>query len=519
MTSDPTPRPKTVAYVTGTRADFGLMTPVLLAIAGSTGLRLRVYATGMHLMPEYGNTVEQVERAFPGAKRISRIPPSTDRQGMATFHGALTQELARVFTDERPDIVLVLGDRVEMLATANACLYLGIPVAHIHGGDVSGTVDDVARHAITRLASIHFPATTDAAARIRRMDVDASRIHVVGAPALDTILHRPLPTREEVCQRVGIGSTQPFLLVTQHPVSETHEQAGEEMHATLDAVASFDMPVVVSYPNTDAGSRDMIAAIEERRSDPRFRVIPSLPYPVFLALEREAAAWIGNSSAGVIESTSFKTPVINVGTRQQGRLRGANVIDVPHNRVAIRTAIHRALHDAAFRASLRDVVNPWGDGRTGIRIAKILERDASAPHPVAPVDRFADWQPPVIVENTPTKWQWMVRHVDRFRLGAHTDIGAFTYINAMHGVTIADDVQIGAHCAIYSVSTIDNKHGAVRLEKGCRIGTHCTIMPGVTIGENAIIGAYAFVTKDIPPNMVAYGVPARVIRPLNDPHA
>lgn len=372
--SDSAPlRPRTVAYVTGTRADFGLMAPILRAIAASPRLRLRLYATGMHLMPDFGSTIRDVENAFPDVKRLDAVFETSDRLGMARFKGTFLSALTEAFATDRPDVVLVLGDRVEMLCVASACLYLGIPTAHVHGGDVSSTVDDAARHAITKLAQVHLPATEEAAERIRKMGEEPERIHVVGAPALDVILHEPLPSREDVLGRIGLNPTEPFALVTQHPVSETCEEAARQMEETLAAVKASGLAAVITYPNADAGARDMIRVIEASRAHPAFRIVPSLPHRDFLALEREAAVWIGNSSAGVIESASFKTPVVNVGNRQRGRLRDANVIDASHDRADISRAMDRALHDAAFRAALAAVENPWGDGETGPRVAKILE--------------------------------------------------------------------------------------------------------------------------------------------------
>ena len=341
--------PRSVAFVTGTRADFGLMLPVLRAIAKSPNLRLVVYATGMHLMPELGDTITEVESEFPDAIRLPATFAGDTRAAMAAFSSSLLSALVPRLAEDKPDILLTLGDRPEMLSAAHACLYLGIPTAHVHGGDVTSTVDEVARHAITKLSHLHFPATPDSAERILKMGEEPWRVHVVGAPALDRILNEKLPTREELFAKLNLDPRERILLVTQHAVSGEEESAASHMEETLDAAKRFGLPVVAIYPNADAGGRRMIDVIE-----------------------REAAAWIGNSSGAMIESASFKTPVVNVGTRQLGRLRGSNVIDVPHDREAIASAIARALDDA-FRASLGDVTNPWGDGATGPRVARILE--------------------------------------------------------------------------------------------------------------------------------------------------
>ena len=363
---------KKIAYISGTRADFGLMTPVFTAVRESKSLSLKVYTTGMHLMPLYGETVKEVTALFPDAERIEATIESDGRDGLARFAGALLPKIVAAFTSDRPDFVLLLGDRVEMLMVATACLYLGIPTGHLHGGERTATVDETARHAISKLASLHFAATEASAQRLKKMGEEERRIHVVGAPALDVILYQKLPTRAELSEKLGLKAG-PFILVVQHAVSEEIADAGKQMQETLAAVKSFGLPVVVIYPNADAGGKAIIAEIEKEREHPLFRILPSLPYEDFLALEREASVWVGNSSGALIESASFAVPVVNIGTRQNGRERGGNVLDAGYDRKAIASAIKRALTDMSYRAGLRDISNPWGKGGTGARVAHILE--------------------------------------------------------------------------------------------------------------------------------------------------
>ncbi len=364
---------KKIAYVSGTRADFGLMTPVLKAVKASDQLELQLYATGIHLMPEFGETINHVRKEFPEVKTIQAVFEKDGREGAAKFAGDFLSKLAREFGENRPDFVLILGDRVEMLCVAVMCLYLGIPAGHVHGGEKTATVDEVARHAITKLASIHFPATEESAERIKKMGEEDWRIHVVGAPALDVILNETLPTREELCQALGLDRKDKFILITQHPVSEEVEDAARQMEETIAAVKEIGLPVVITYPHADAGGRSMIAVIEKEKNNPLFHRFPSLEYKTFLALEREAAVWAGNSSGALIESSSFKTPVVNIGTRQSGRQRGENVIDAGYDRKEIIEAINKSLNDQHYLQYLSEIKNPWGDGKTGARIRKILE--------------------------------------------------------------------------------------------------------------------------------------------------
>lgn len=365
---------KKISYVSGTRADFGLMAPILKAVSQSDKLDLQIYATGMHLMPQFGETVNEVKKLFHDVRRIEAVFETDDRFGMAKFSGAFLNKLVSNLQKDTPDFVLTLGDRVEMLATATACLYLGIPTGHIHGGEKTATVDEVARHAITKLSSLHFPATKEAAERIRRLGEEKWRIHGVGAPALDTILYKPLPTSEEVRAYLRIGWQERFILVAQHPVSEEWRRAGAQMQETLAAVKKCALPVVVVYPNTDAGGRKIIAEIEKEKNNPLFRIFKNIPYDMFLAIERDAAVWVGNSSAMMIESVSFRTPCVNIGKRQCGRLCGKNVIDVGYRKDEIIAAIEKSLHDKAYLTGFRHITNPWGNGRTARRVVRVLER-------------------------------------------------------------------------------------------------------------------------------------------------
>lgn len=365
---------KKIAYISGTRADFGLMTPILRAIQKSKKLDLKIYMTGSHLMKELGSTGQEVLKEFPNTQIVQAIFPHNDR-GMAEFTGNFIIKLTKKLSSDRPDLMLVLGDRVEILCTAVTCAYLGIPVGHIHGGDKSTTVDDGARHAITKLAVVHFPATQEASQRIRKMGEEKNRIHVVGAPALDTIMNERLPSRKELFGQLGLDPGQKLILLTQHPVTENYKRAGQQIQETISAIRDFNLPTVATYPHPDKGGKKIIEVLEkEKAGNPMFHIFANLPYNQFLALEREASVWVGNSSAQVIESASFKTPVVMVGNRQNGRLRGKNVINTGYNRKEISKAIYKSLNDQKYLAKLAKIKNPWGDGKTGPRVAKILEK-------------------------------------------------------------------------------------------------------------------------------------------------
>lgn len=363
---------KKIAYVSGTRADFGIMSSILKEINKSKKLSLQIYATGIHLMPKFGLTIQEVKKNFPQTKSIKATFNRDDYSGVAMFMGQFITKVVKTFSKNRPDLVLVLGDRPEELCVAMACLYLGIPTAHFRGGERTSTFDESARHAITKLCNLHFAATQESAKRIEKMGEDKKRIHVVGEASLDVILNEKLPNREELCKLLGLNTKQKFILLTQHPVSYEVKDAGKQIRETLNAVKCFNMPVIISYPHADAGGKKIIAEIEKERGNPLFIISPSFEYKKFLAIEREAAVWVGNSSGAMVESASFGTPVVNIGTRQNNRQRGKNVLDAGYDRDSIVSAIRSSL-DPKHSNQLKNLKSPWGNGKTGKKVVKILE--------------------------------------------------------------------------------------------------------------------------------------------------
>lgn len=362
-----------ITYITGTRADFGVMSSVLKAIDSSSKLELTVYATGMHLMPIFGSTIEHVEKMYPNVKKINTVFKEDTPQGMTQFIADFIPEFLSQLNKDKTDLVLVLGDRVEMMSASLVAAYLGLPIAHVHGGDKTTTVDEIARHAITKLSHLHFAATKDSAERIQKLGEEGWRIHAVGAPSLDNILNDKLPTKEEVYSFLNLSLDKKFILVLQHSVANSEDQAQNQIRETINAIKTFDMPVVMVYPNADPGGQQIIREIEKEKGNPKFFLFPSIEYRMFLGIEKEAAVWIGNSSAGIIESASFKTPVVNVGDRQKGRPQSGNVIDVEYKKEEIEKAIRKSLYDEEYRQKISKVVNVWGDGKASERVVKVLE--------------------------------------------------------------------------------------------------------------------------------------------------
>jgi GDP/UDP-N,N'-diacetylbacillosamine 2-epimerase (hydrolysing) len=362
-----------VAYVTGTRADYGLFSEPLRRIREHPGLELSLIVTSMHLEPEFGLTIREIEAdGMPVAARVRNLGAGDGGADQARAIGRAVLGITDALEQVRPDIVIVLGDRGEMRAAAIAAAHLNLAIAHVHGGEVSGTIDETVRHAITKLSHVHLAATDEAAERLRRLGEQPRNVHVVGAPGLDYLgRFEPVPDAT-LAEELGLELTQPFVLFTQHPVSFELADAGRQMALSLSALEQVGVQVVATYPNADAGGRAMIQVLEDRRDRGWLRIVPSLGQRRFASLLKKAAVQVGNSSSGIIEAPFFGVPVVNIGTRQEGRLRAGNVLDVPYDQEAIRSAVACALGDEAFRKRAREARNPYGDGHAGERITAIL---------------------------------------------------------------------------------------------------------------------------------------------------
>lgn len=366
---------RSVLVVTVGRSDYGIYRPVMDRMEASSQLNYRLLVSGGHLSQRAGRTVDEIHADGRPIAASVPLPDTLDSQArMAEAMAAAISGTAECLARERPDVILVLGDRFEMFAIAAAAVPFNIPIAHIHGGELSfGAIDDVFRHAITKMAHLHFAATSDYANRIIRMGEEPWRVTVSGAPALDSIRVAKLPGRSELEMRFGISLERAPLLVTFHPVTRHIESAQQDVAAMIAALRQFDVPIVFTAPNVDAGSDVIRRRIDEfcrNRADCFF--VESFGALNYLAMLRESAAMLGNSSSGLIETPSFLLPTVNIGDRQQGRTRARNVIDVRATATEIAAGLQTAL-DPNFRAGLTGLVNPYGDGDAADRIVKVLE--------------------------------------------------------------------------------------------------------------------------------------------------
>lgn len=354
------------------------MAPTMQAIQDHPDLEMALVVTDQHLYDRFGRTVNEVEARFPVAGAIDMGQSGDSNEDRAQAVGRCLERAVPVLRDIAPDILLVIGDRGEVFAACIAAHNMRIAIAHVQGGDLSGSLDEPVRHAITKLSHIHFPSTERSAERIRRMGEEPERIHVVGDTHIDQILGGEATAPEILRERYGL-SDDPYLLVLQHSDSTVPEGSGEQMRETLAAVTATGMRTLLVYPCSDQGFEGIIETIEGARGTPGISVHQNIPAPDFIGLQQGAACLVGNSSAGLIEAPYFNLPAVNVGDRQIGRERAANVLDVGYERGAIAAAIATGLGDEDFRARMHATPPPFGDGTAYRRISEVLAATAVTP--------------------------------------------------------------------------------------------------------------------------------------------
>lgn len=362
-----------ICVVTGSRAEYGLLYWVLHDLLASEGVELQLIVTGMHLAREFGHTVDQIEQdGFSIARRVDMLLSGDTPGATAKSIGLGVVGMSDAFEQLRPDVVVLLGDRFEILAAAQACLVHNIPVAHIAGGDTTeGAFDESIRHAITKMSHLHLVTNELSARRLRQLGEDPKRIHVVGSPGLDHLKRSALLDRQAIEAALGAKLGSRNLLVTFHPVTLATSNGIEQFTELLAALDSLDPRMILWFtrPNADAGGRAMAAALDTwaaQRPD-RVHVYASLGQLRYLSLMAQVDAVVGNSSSGLYEAPSFRVATVDIGERQRGRLAGASVLHCEAQRHAITDTIHRAV---ALDCSA--VVNPYGDGCSARRIVDLL---------------------------------------------------------------------------------------------------------------------------------------------------
>lgn len=382
-----------VAVFTGTRAEYGLLYWLMKGIAASELLTLQTIVSAMHLSPEFGATWRQIEAdGFPIDAKVEMLLSSDSAVGVVKSMGVGLIGFADALDRLRPDVLVVLGDRFEALAVAQAALVMRIPVVHLHGGEITeGAYDDAFRHAITKMASLHFTSCEAHRQRVMQMGEPPETVFDVGALGLDHLMHETPMDFEALSASLGFALRKPYFLVTYHPVTLGDEDPVRTTNAMLEALDGFpEHQVLLTYPNADNGGRAIIPLLEAyaRNHPGRVLATPSLGFRRYLGALRGAAAMIGNSSSGIIEAPAFGVPTVNIGIRQRGRLSANSVLTCLPDGGAIRQAVARVI-DPAFIRQIDPSTHPYGQGQAAPQIVRELER-----HDFGIGKRFVDLKEP-----------------------------------------------------------------------------------------------------------------------------
>lgn len=355
------------------RATYGYSKNVMLEMRKFPELEIVTLVTGMHLIPELGNTIDLIRSdGFPVSATVP-LAPDDDRPGAwSRAMGTAINGFASVYEELAPDLILLSGDRVETFSCCVAASYMGIPMAHIQAGDKSGHIDDLARMAMAKLCHIHFASCADSADRVRKLGEEEFRIFDVGAPQLDDIVNKSWGADNVSIAGQTYDLSMPYILLVQHPVMVERHDTKMQMENALNAISATGLPVFWIYPNSDLGFQDILQTIESRRGSDQLIILKNVDRDDYLTLLANAAILVGNSSSGILEAPSFKVPVVNIGNRQRGRQQASNIINCEYSSPEISDALDRALNDPVFKAASDAAVNPYGDGTSSARICEIL---------------------------------------------------------------------------------------------------------------------------------------------------
>ena len=355
---------KKIALISDSRCSHGIYLPVLEEINNSSDFEYIYIVTGTHLSENFGETINEIKDQGYTIHYTFGSSLTDSNYNQTKNISEFIDNLLKIFSIDRPDFILAQGDRTITLAAAIVGSYLRIPVAHMHGGEISGTIDESARHAITKLSHIHFAATTKSAERILRLGEENFRVHIAGSTSVEKIKNYVLELKEldikNILQKYGLNDLDKFLIVLQHSVSGQENESGKQIISTLEAVAEVGLPTLLIYPNSDPGNEEIIKNLKEYSfRNNLFIVKKNVPYLDYLVLLSKSSCLIGNSSGGIVEAPSLGLPVINIGGRQIGRERAKNIIDVKHDKEEIKTAIKKSLFDEDFKEIVKKCETPY----------------------------------------------------------------------------------------------------------------------------------------------------------------
>jgi UDP-hydrolysing UDP-N-acetyl-D-glucosamine 2-epimerase len=366
-----------IGVITAGRSDFGIYLPVLRAIRANPALELVLIAAGTHMEPRFGETIRDIEAAgFAADYRVPLVPETDDAAAVAAAMGRGMIAFSEVYRTAKLDLVMLLGDRFEMFAAASAAVPFTLPLVHLHGGEVTeGAMDEQFRHAISKLSHLHFVAAETYRGRLLQLGEEPWRVTVSGAPGLDHLAGFVPWSLKDLEKSLQMNLKSPFVLITFHPVTLHAEEQVDTVLRSLPSIQGCAF--VITGPNSDPGHSRINEKLQMFvEQHPQARLFPSLGTARYFSLMHHATAMIGNSSSGIIEAASFELPVVNIGDRQKGRVRGRNVIDVPCEQAAIEAGLRRAMA-LDFRPSLAGMVNPYGNGKAAECIVKKIAATAS----------------------------------------------------------------------------------------------------------------------------------------------
>ena len=360
-----------ITVTTGTRAEYGILRPILKEITKRKKLELILVVTGTHLSKKYGMTINEIKKdKFKIYETFKFLPNDDTRFSVAKSLGEGVIQFAKIFKKVKPDINLILGDRDEMLASAIVAYHMNIPNAHIHGGDVSRNIDEYTRHAITKISNIHFPSTEKSKRRIVKMGENPKFVFLTGSPSIDELRSNKILNKKQFENKYGFQVTKNLIVLIQHPVTTQIANTKKHIQNTLKAIEYFGYTTIIIAPNSDAGSNTIFQNIRHFAKSHNFvKIFPSLPRSDYLYLIKNCGVLVGNSSSGLIEASYFGTPAVNIGIRQQGREKSKNVFDAKSESViSIKRAILRALKKNTKPSYL------YGIGNASQKIVRRLEK-------------------------------------------------------------------------------------------------------------------------------------------------
>ena len=369
-------QPLKICVITGTRADYGLLTPLMQKLKNNADFELQIIATGMHLSPEFGLTYQTVEKQFHIDKKIEILLSSDTPVGISKSMGLAQISFAEAFDELKPDLILILGDRYEILSAANAALMFNIPIAHLSGGEITqGAVDDTIRHSLTKMSHLHFTATQEYADRVVQLGEQPDTVFNVGEAGLDNIFDLDLMSKTEFEQSIGMQLNDKSLLITYHPVTLDYDNSKTHFTEILNALDKLaNTTLIFTDANSDTGGRIINQMIKDYVTSHQDKAVgfASLGQLRYLSALQYIDALVGNSSSGIVEAPSFKLPAINIGDRQKGRIQASSVINCQPAEAEIDAAVEK-LYSAPFQKSLPKITNPYGQGGSSQKILDIIK--------------------------------------------------------------------------------------------------------------------------------------------------